>query len=129
MTSENMTSDKNKTLDPEKLCKDVVAFLEEGKAKNVVAIDLSDKSTLGDYMIIASGTSSRFLSSMADRLKEMLHKKGISPVYIEGLEQCEWVLIDAMSVIIHIFQPEVRERYSLEDMWSIDIKRPENHKD
>ena len=91
--------------------------LDEDKAEDIVCIDLSGDSALTDYMIIASGTSSRHVGALADKLKERLHARGIKSVNTEGLSQCDWVVIDAGDVIIHLFRPEVREFYNIEKMW------------
>ena len=94
--------------------------LDLDKAEDIVCVDLSDDCALADYMIIASGTSSRHVSALARKLKERLHLKHIDEVHIEGLEQCDWVVLDAGDVIVHLFRPEVREFYNIERMWCAD---------
>ncbi|MCI4660562.1 MAG: ribosome silencing factor [Neomegalonema sp.] len=95
----------------------VLESLDDDKAEDVVTIDLRGKSSLGDYMVIASGRSSRHVSSICDKLLEKLKTKtGYTP-RAEGLDQGDWALIDARDVIIHVFRPEVREFYDLEKMW------------
>ncbi|GAB5390044.1 MAG: ribosome silencing factor [Alphaproteobacteria bacterium] len=97
----------------------VMAQLEDDKAEDLVSIDLSGKSSIADFMIIASGSSSRKVSAMADHLTESLKAAGVTPVRMEGKANADWVLIDAGDVIIHLFRPEVREFYRLEDMWGL----------
>ena len=93
-------------------------ILDNNKAKDIVSIDLKNKSYIADYMIIASGTSSRHLQSLSENLVSELKKKGIYNCRIEGKDSSDWKLVDAMDIIIHIFQPEKREFYDLEKMWS-----------
>ena len=87
------------------------------KAEDTVTIDLTGKSTLGDYMIVTSGRSNRHVGAIADHVMEGLHAAGIG-TRVEGMPHCDWVLIDAGDVIVHVFRPEVRDFYSLERMWS-----------
>tara|TARA_B110000285_G_C14945956_1_gene524324 strand:+ start:372 stop:719 length:348 start_codon:yes stop_codon:yes gene_type:complete len=98
-------------------------ILENNKAKDIVSIDLKDKSYIADYMIIASGTSSRHLQSLSENLVSELKKKGIYNCRIEGKDSSDWKLVDAMDIIIHIFHPEKREFYDLEKMWSEPIPK------
>ena len=93
-------------------------ILDSNKAKDVVSIDHTQKSHIADYMIIASGTSSRHLQSLSENLVTELKKIGINNCRIEGRESRDWKLVDAIDVIIHIFHPEKREFYDLEKMWS-----------
>lgn len=93
--------------------------LDSDKAVDIVTIPLKDSSALADYMIIATGTSSRHVNALAQKLKEKLEKAGQKSIRIEGLSQADWVIMDAGDVIIHIFRPEVRSFYNLEKMWSI----------
>ena len=88
------------------------------KAEDSVTIDLSGKSSIGDYMAVTSGRSQRHVASVADRVVKDLHDAGVSRVRVEGMRQGDWVLIDAGDVIVHVFRPEVREFYALEKMWS-----------
>ena len=92
--------------------------LDDNKAKNIISIDLKKKSYIADYMIIASGTSSRHLQSLSEILISDLKKFGINNCRIEGRESSEWKLVDAIDIIIHIFHPEKRKFYDLEKMWS-----------
>ena len=93
-------------------------ILDSNKAKDIVSIDLTQKSHIADYMIIASGASSRHLQSLSENLITELKKIGINNCRIEGRESRDWKLVDAIDVIIHIFHPEKREFYDLEKMWS-----------
>lgn len=101
----------------QKLVALVEKTLDDNKANDIVTIDLKGKTSIANYMIIASGTSNRHVASLADKLKTEL--KNNSYAYSsEGEEKANWVLIDAFDVIIHIFCPEVREFYNLEKMWN-----------
>ena len=92
--------------------------LDDDKAIDVVRIDLSGKSSIADYMVVASGTSARQVGAMADHLSEKLKARGVRP-RMEGANACDWVLIDAGDVIVHLFRPEVREFYRIEQMWTL----------
>ena len=93
-------------------------ILDNNKAKNIVSIDLKNKSYIADYMIVASGTSSRHLQSLSENLVSELKKIGVYNCRIEGKDSSDWKLVDAIDIIIHIFHPEKREFYDLEKMWS-----------
>lgn len=93
------------------------ASLDADKAADVVSIDLAGKTTLADTMIVASGTSARHVSALAERLIERLRDVGVKRVQVEGLRAADWVLIDAGDVIVHVFRPEVRGFYNIERMW------------
>ena len=95
----------------------VTASLDDDKAQNLTVIDLHGKTDIADHMVIASGTSERQVGAMADHLQEKLKKRGMKSVHVEGMKQCDWVLIDAGDVIVHLFRPEVREFYGLEKLW------------
>ena len=95
----------------------VLPSLEDSKAENIVSIDIQGKSSLGDYMVIASGRSHRHVSAIADHLLKAFKDAGFSGVRVEGLASADWVLIDSGDVIVHVFRPEVREFYNLEKMW------------
>jgi ribosome-associated protein len=97
----------------------VLNALDDDKAEDVVAIDLTGKSSVTDVMVIASGRSNRHVGAMADHLVRKLKDSGHGNVAIEGLKTCDWVLIDAGDVIVHLFRPEVRSFYDLEKMWSV----------
>ena len=96
----------------------IETILDNNKAKNIVSIDLKKKSYIADYMIIASGTSSRHLQSLSENLVSELKKIGVYNCRMEGKESKDWKLVDAIDIIIHIFHPEKREFYDLEKMWS-----------
>jgi ribosome-associated protein len=96
----------------------IEVILDNNKAKNIVSIDLKKKSYIADYMIIASGTSSRHLQSLSENLVLELKKIGIYNCRMEGKDSSDWKLVDAIDIIIHIFHPEKREFYDLEKMWA-----------
>ncbi len=98
-------------------------ILDNNKAKNIVSIDLKKKSYIADYMVIASGTSSRHLQSLSENLISELKKIGIHNCRMEGRNSNDWKLVDAIDIIIHIFHPEKREFYDLEKMWSEPIPK------
>ena len=93
-------------------------ILDNNKAQNVKSINLKNKSYIADYMIIASGTSSRHLQSLTEILVEELKKLGLNNCKIEGKDSTDWKLVDTQDIIVHIFHPEKREFYDLENMWS-----------
>jgi len=97
--------------------------LDNNKAKDIISIDLKKKSYIADYMIIASGTSSRHLQSLAENLITELKKIGLNDCRIEGKDSNDWKLVDALDIIIHLFHPEKREFYDLEKMWSEPIPK------
>ena len=96
---------------------DVLASLDDAKAENIVSIDIQGKSSLGDYMVIASGRSNRHVAAVAEQVLRKLKDGGHGDAKVEGLTGADWVLIDAGDVIVHVFRPEVREFYNLEKMW------------
>ena len=98
-------------------------ILDNNNAQNIYAIDLKNKSYIADYMIIASGTSSRHLQSLSEILVSELKKLGLDDCRIEGKDSNDWKLVDAHDVIIHIFHPEKRDFYDLEKMWSEEIPK------
>jgi ribosome-associated protein len=98
----------------------IVTWLDEAKAEDIVTIDLAGKSTIGDYMLIATGRSDRHVGSIADGLRKKLKDGGHGNARVEGLESCDWVLIDTGDIIVHVFRPEVRDFYKLEKMWAGD---------
>jgi ribosome-associated protein len=103
-------------LDAEEIVRLVLARLDDMKAEDTLTIDLRNKSSIGDYMVVSSGRSQRHVGSVADRIVEDLHKAGIA-TRVEGVPHCDWVLIDAGDVIVHVFRPDVRAFYNLEKMW------------
>tara|TARA_Y100000992_G_C21023558_1_gene376901 strand:- start:60 stop:407 length:348 start_codon:yes stop_codon:yes gene_type:complete len=98
-------------------------ILDNNKAQNITSIALKNKSYIADYMIIASGTSSRHLQALSEILIAQLKKLGIDNCRIEGKNSNDWKLVDAHDVIVHIFHPEKREFYDLEKMWSEEIPK------
>ncbi len=105
---------------PRQLSELVVKSLDDDKAEDIVVIDLAGKTTIADYMVVASGRSTRQVGAMAEHLREKLKVAGAAAVEIEGLPQADWVLIDAGDVIVHLFRPEVRSFYNIEKMWGIE---------
>jgi ribosome-associated protein len=96
----------------------VINTLDNNKALDIVSIDLKDKSSMADYMIIASGTSSRHIQSLSEQVLDNLKKNGLKDSKIEGKDSNEWKLVDGIDLIVHIFHPEKRKFYELEKMWS-----------
>ena len=96
----------------------ILDTLDSNKALDVVSIDLKNKSSMADYMIIASGTSSRHIQALSEQVLEKLKANGIENSKIEGKESGDWKLVDGIDLIIHIFNPEKRKFYELEKMWS-----------
>jgi ribosome-associated protein len=105
--------------DAEEIVRLVLARLDDMKAEHTLTIDMRDKSSVGDYIVVSSGRSQRHVGSVADRIVEDLHKAGVA-ARVEGVPNCDWVLIDASDVIVHVFRPEVRDFYNLEKMWTSD---------
>lgn len=95
----------------------VLTSLDDSKAENIISIDLQGKSSLGDYMVIASGRSHRHVAAAADHLITALKEAGLGAPRVEGMSGADWVLIDTGDIIIHVFRPEVREFYNIEKMW------------
>ena len=100
------------------LKKIIINTLDLNKAQNIISIDLKDKSSMADYMIIASGTSSRHIQSLSEQVLEKFKDNGFVNSKIEGQNSNEWKLVDGIDLIIHIFHPEKRKFYELEKMWS-----------
>ena len=98
----------------------IVNWLDEAKAEAVVTIDIEAKSSIGDFMVIASGRSDRHVGAIADQIRQNLKEAGRDHVRVEGQRTCDWVLIDTGDIIVHVFLPEVREFYNLEKMWAGD---------
>lgn len=109
-----MISSKDKSADQLNM---VIESLEDGKAEEIVTIDLEGKSSIGDFMVVASGRSHRHVAAIADKLAKQLREAGFGRPRVEGNDSNDWVLVDAGSIIIHIFRPEVREFYNIEKMW------------
>ena len=100
------------------LKKIVLKTLDSNKALDIVSIDLANKSSIADYMIIASGTSSRHIQALSEQVLEQFKNNGVINCKIEGSESNDWKLIDGIDLIVHIFNPEKRKFYELEKMWS-----------
>ena len=96
----------------------VITTLDLNKAEDIVTIDLKDKSSMADYMIIASGTSSRHIQSLSEQVLEKFKDNGLKNSKIEGKESNDWKLVDGIDLIVHIFHPEKRKFYELEKIWS-----------
>ena len=96
----------------------IIKTLDINKAHNIVSIDLKDKTSIADYMIIASGTSSRHIQSLSEQVLEKFKDNGLINSKIEGKESNEWKLVDGIDLIVHIFHPEKRKFYELEKIWS-----------
>ncbi|WP_342751355.1 ribosome silencing factor [Thalassospira marina] len=109
-----------KSLTPSELLALIQETLNDDKAEDLVTIDLTDKTAMADYMIIASGSSSRRVASMGEHIVEALKDAGQGRAAAEGTEQGDWVLVDAGDVIIHLFRPEVRAFYNIEQMWGVE---------
>jgi len=100
----------------DRLTRTVLQSLDEAKAEEIVTIDLAGKTAMADAMIVASGRSSVHVGAIADRVVKALKQSGVTP-RVEGVPTCDWVLVDAGDVIVHVFRPEVRQFYNLEKMW------------
>ena len=96
----------------------IIKTLDQNKAEDIISINLEDKSSMADYMIIASGTSSRHIQSLSEQVLIKLKNNGIQNSKIEGKDSSEWKLVDGIDLIVHIFHPEKRKFYELEKIWS-----------
>ena len=114
---ENLQAD-NADLIVENNLQRVLSSLDDSKAEDVVTIDLRGRSPLADYMVIASGGSQRHVSALADHLLYAMKDCNKGQTRVEGLSECDWVLIDLGDIIVHLFRPETREFYNLEKMWN-----------
>ncbi len=101
----------------------LVTRLDDDKAQDVVLIDLKGKSSVADWLIVASGRSQRHVGALADHLLRTLKDMGMGKARVEGMPNCDWVLIDAGDVVVHLFRPEVRAFYNLEKIWSVEPPR------
>ena len=113
------TYDPSGFLTPQETKALIAQSLDADKALDIVTIDLDEQSGLADAMIIASGTSSRHVAAMAEKIKDRLAISGIKSIKIEGQSQADWVVIDAGDLIVHLFRPEVRAFYNMERMWGV----------
>ena len=110
--------------DARELLELVRSSLDDDKAEGAVVIDLAGKTSIADYMVIASGRGQRHVGAIAEHLLARLKPTGVGSGRAEGMPQCDWVLIDAGDVIIHLFRPEVRAYYNLEKMWGMQLPEP-----
>lgn len=124
-TKEAPIAPRRKSKAPTPAVRSLVKLIEDSldadKAENIVRIDLAGKSSIADFMVVATGTNARQLAAMADHLVEKLKARGQAHVPVEGRSQGEWVLVDAGDVIVHLFRPEARLHYALEKMWQVEF--------
>ncbi len=106
----------------EQLRDHVLTALEELKARDVCVIDVRGKTSIADLLVIASGTSSRHVKSIADEVVKFAKNAGVFPLGVEGQQEAEWVLVDLGDIIVHVMLPRIREFYGLERLWSVDAK-------
>jgi ribosome-associated protein len=99
----------------------ILECLDDAKAENTISIDMLGKSPMSDHMVVTSGRSQRHVGAVASQLSKALKESGHKTPRIEGMPNCDWVLVDAGDVIVHIFRPEVREFYNIEKMWQGDL--------
>lgn len=120
----------NKTIYPKITLKNleklIVSALSDRKAEQIISIDLTGKSDIADRMIIAGGTSGRHVGSLSDAVVDALKTVGYEHIPVEGKDACEWVLVDAGDIIVHLFRPEARQHYNLEKMWSVSLPAEAN---
>lgn len=96
----------------------ILDCLDDMKAEETINIDLRGKSSIADYMIVTSGRANRHVGAIAENVVKVLNENGVKGVHLEGMPNCDWVLIDAGDIIVHVFRPEVRAFYNLEKMWA-----------
>jgi len=101
----------------------VLTSLDDDKGENVLSVPLIGKSSISDYMVVATGASTRQVGAMADHLVQQIKAGGFGRPGVEGKGQCNWVLVDGGDVIVHLFRPEVRAFYNLEKMWTADLEK------
>lgn len=104
--------------DADETLKLILSRLDDMKAEETLAIDLRGKSSISDFMIVTTGRSNRHVGAVAENVAKALKEAGIKTIHVEGLPNCDWVLIDSGDVIVHVFRPEVREFYNLERLWT-----------
>ncbi len=114
-----ITADGRSSADPRDLLQIVLDSLDADKAIDVAVIELQGKTTLADFMVVATGTSRRHILAMAEKLRDRLKKAGFGAIEAEGLEEASWVLLDAGDVIVHLFRAETRALYDIERLWSV----------
>jgi ribosome-associated protein len=110
----------------EELLKLAQASLEDMKARDIKMLDVRQLTSVTDYLLIASGTSSRHVVSIADSVALVAKQAGQTPLGVEGKEAAEWVLVDLVDVVVHVMQPRVREFYKLEDLWTVGAGEADN---
>jgi len=110
----------------EALLTQVHAAMEEIKARDVTEIDVRGKTSVTDYMVVASGTSTRHVKSIADEVVRFAKKTGVMPLGVEGEREAEWVLVDLGDVVVHVMLPRVREFYALERLWTVGDQPPDD---
>lgn len=118
---EGSISSHNNALSSRRILEIIEKTLDDGKAEDIVTIDLRGKTDLADFMVVASGRSQRHVSTLASHINEALHQAHYEHVHAEGEQQGDWVLVDAVDVIVHIFKGELRGQYHLEKMWGAEI--------
>ena len=106
-------------MNSEQLSSFIVDALDDGKAQDIVKLDVRNMTSVTDYMIVASGTSNRHVKSLADNIAEKSREEGNKPIGVEGEDGGEWVLLDLDDVLVHVMLPKVREFYNLEKLWSL----------
>jgi ribosome-associated protein len=104
--------------DADKTLKLILSRLDDMKAEDTVTIDLRGKSAFSDYMVVTCGRANRHVGAIAENVTKALKETGIKSIHVEGLPNCDWVLIDSGDVIVHVFRPEVREFYNIERLWT-----------
>ena len=104
--------------DADKTLNMILSRLDDMKAEETVTIDLRGKSAYSDYMIVTTGRANRHVGAIAENVTKSLKENGIKSIHVEGMSNCDWVLIDSGDVIVHVFRPEVREFYNLERLWT-----------
>jgi len=121
-TTKNRVKDKEQLADAIKLADAFIKTLEDGKAEDIIKIDLAGKADFAHFMIIASGRSSKHISSLAEDIEHTAEDMELYVAHTEGQNTGEWVLIDAIDVVVHLFKPETRANYDLERMWGFEVK-------
>ena len=114
-------------IDTEGLLSEIMSLLDDAKAEEIVKIELAGKSSIADYMVIASGRSDRHVGAIADQVSKRLKEIKYATVRVEGQPANDWVLIDVGDIVVHIFRPEVREFYNLEKMWTAEHVNESTH--
>ena len=112
---------------PEALLVHIRAALEEIKSRDTAEIDVRGKTSIADYLVVTSGTSTRHVKSIADEVVKHAKKTGVMPLGVEGEREAEWVLVDLGDVIVHVMLPRVREFYALERLWTVGDQPPESN--